>query len=56
MAPAIAHEDLRGLEIPTEKPGGRAENRGCQHCDQCLAVQVSEHGEKNRGHGRDACA
>ncbi len=53
---AIAHENLRGLEIPAQKPGGGAQNGGGQRGNQRLAVQISEHGEKNRSHGGDAGA
>src|SRR5882724_1251237 len=53
---AIAHENLRRLEIPAEKPSGGAENGGSKSGDQCLAVQVGEHRKENGGHGRDTCA
>ena len=53
---AVAHEDFGGLEIPAEEAGGAAEDRRGQRGDQCLAVEVGEHGEKDRCHGGDAGA
>ena len=53
---AIAHENFRGLEIPSKEAGCTAENGGRQSCDQRLAVKVREHGEENRRHRRDAGA
>src|SRR5271157_1117153 len=53
---AIAHENLGRLEIPAQETSRRTQDRRCKRGDKCLAVQVSDEGEENGGHGGDAGA
>src|SRR5690348_7340327 len=48
---AVTHENLGGLEVPTQEPGGCSKNRRRKDGDQRLSVQVSKKGEEHGSHG-----
>ncbi len=53
---AVSHENFGGLEIPAQKSGGGAQNRGGHGADQQLPAFQSEDGEEQRSDGGDARA